>query len=58
MPILLRRSQLLLGRPFPGIELFDRVADTVFFIKDQEGRYVAVNETLVHRCGFMDKDRS
>ncbi len=44
-----------LGRPFPGIELFDRVADTVFFIKDQEGRYVAVNDTLVHRCGFTGK---
>jgi AraC-like DNA-binding protein len=45
-----------LGRPFPGIELFDRVADTVFFIKDHEARYVAVNETLVHRCGFVDKE--
>jgi AraC-like DNA-binding protein len=45
-----------LGRPFPGIELFDRVADTVFFIKDQEARYVAVNETLVHRCRFIDKN--
>ena len=43
-----------LGRPFPGIELFDRVADTVFFIKDHEARYVAVNETLAHRCGFAD----
>jgi AraC-like DNA-binding protein len=45
-----------LGRPFPGIELFDRVADTVFFIKDHEARYVAVNETLVRRCGFVDKE--
>ena len=45
----------ILGRPFPGIELFDRVADTVFFIKDHEARYVAVNETLAHRCRFADK---
>src|ERR1700677_752047 len=45
----------ILGRPFPGIELFDRVADTVFFIKDQEGRYVAVNDTLAHRCRFPGK---
>ena len=45
----------ILGRPFPGIELFDRVADTVFFIKDQEGRYVAVNDTLAHRCRFASK---
>jgi AraC-like DNA-binding protein len=44
----------LLGRPFPGIELFDRVPDTVFFIKDHEARYVAANETLAHRCGFPD----
>jgi AraC-like DNA-binding protein len=45
----------ILGRPFPGIELFDRVADTVFFIKDQEARYVAVNDTLAHRCRFTGK---
>ncbi len=44
-----------LGRPFPGIELFDRVPDTVFFIKDHEGRYVAANETLAHRCRFASK---
>jgi AraC-like DNA-binding protein len=45
----------LLGRPFPGSELFDRVPDTVFFIKDCEARYVAANETLVHRCRLADK---
>jgi len=45
----------ILARPFPGIELFDRVADTVFFIKDQEARYVAVNDTLAHRCRFTSK---
>ena len=44
----------VVGRPFPGIELFDRVPDTVFFVKDQEARYVAVNETLVHRCKVAD----
>jgi hypothetical protein len=44
----------VLGRPFPGIELFDRIPDTVFFIKDREARYVAVNETLVHRCKLAD----
>jgi AraC-like DNA-binding protein len=45
----------MLGRPFPGLELFDRVADTVFFIKDHEARYVAVNEALAHRCRFAGK---
>jgi AraC-like DNA-binding protein len=44
----------VLGRPFPGIELFDRIPDTVFFIKDREARYVVVNETLVHRCKLAD----
>ena len=44
-----------LRRPFPGIELFDRIADIVFFIKDREARYVAVNETLAHGCKFADK---
>jgi AraC-like DNA-binding protein len=42
------------GRPFPGIELFDRVPDIAFFIKDREARYVVANETLVHRCKFAD----
>jgi len=44
-----------LGRPFLGDELFDRVADTVFFIKDREARYVAVNDTLARRCKVKGK---
>lgn len=39
-----------------GEELFDMVADSVFFIKDREGRYVTVNQTLVDRCGRKSKD--
>jgi AraC-like DNA-binding protein len=45
----------VLGRPFPAVELFDHVADIVFFIKDRAGRYVAVNRTLADRCNFADK---
>ena len=45
----------VLGRPFPAIELFDHIADIVFFIKDREARYVAVNQTLVDRCDLTDK---
>jgi AraC-like DNA-binding protein len=45
----------VLGRPFPAIELFDHIADIVFFIKDCEARYVAVNQTLADRCNFADK---
>jgi AraC-like DNA-binding protein len=44
-----------LGRPFLGEELFDRLADTVFFLKDRNARYVAVNETLVRRCKLHGK---
>lgn len=40
-----------LGRAFGGDVIFDHVPDTVFFIKDEEGRYISVNRTLVERCG-------
>ncbi len=36
--------------------LFDRIPDVVFFIKDRDGRYVVVNQTLVARCGRHGKD--
>jgi AraC-like DNA-binding protein len=49
------RLATALGRPFPGVELFDRITDIVFFIKDRDARYVAVNETLARRCKFADK---
>jgi transcriptional regulator GlxA family with amidase domain len=36
-------------------QLFDRIPDVVFFIKDTDGRYVRVNQTLVSRCGATCK---
>jgi len=45
----------LLGRPFPATEIFDHIGDIVFFIKDREARYVAVNQTLADRCNFADR---
>ncbi len=36
-------------------ELFDHVPETVFFLKDKSGRYMAVNQTLVDRCGLKTK---
>src|ERR1041384_5535485 len=47
------RDRLLraLERPFAGDELFDAVPDIVFLLKDAEGRYAAVNQTLVARTG-------
>jgi len=44
-----------LGQPFTAEALFDCLPDVVFFIKDAEGRYAAVNHTLVGRCGLRDK---
>lgn len=36
--------------------LFDRIGDTVYFVKDGAGRYVSVNQTLAERCGYARKD--
>ncbi len=36
-------------------QLFDRIPDVVFFVKDLEGRYRVVNTTLVERCGVGAK---
>ena len=35
--------------------LFDALPDVVFFVKDAQGRYVVVNQTLVQRCGMKHK---
>jgi PAS domain S-box-containing protein len=44
-----------MGR-IPFEELFDRLPDLVFFMKDREARYTAVNQTLVDRCGVDAKE--
>jgi PAS domain S-box-containing protein len=36
-------------------QLFDHVPETAFFVKDARGRYLAVNQSLVERCGLEDK---
>jgi len=38
-------------------ELFDHAPDLAFFVKDAEGRYVAVNESLVKRHGYLHKSQ-
>jgi PAS domain S-box-containing protein len=46
----------LASAPYPLLEeLFDHVPDTAFFVKDREGRYMAVNQSLVLRVGRKDK---
>ena len=44
-----------LSEPFAAEALFDLMPDTVFFVKDPDGRYVSANQTLVERCGLRDK---
>ena len=36
-------------------QLFDHIPDSVFFLKDTNGRYLAVNQSLVERCGLREK---
>lgn len=45
-------AQYLPGDAIIGI--LDALEDVVFFVKDREGRYVLVNETLVRRVGARD----
>lgn len=44
-----------LNEPFTGERLFDQMTDLVYFIKNHQGRYVVVNQSLADRCGFADK---
>ena len=41
--------------PYTGEELFDQLADLVYFIKNDRGQYVLVNRTLADRCGVRNK---
>ena len=36
-------------------QLFDHEPETAFFLKDAAGRYLAVNQSLVERCGVQSK---
>lgn len=38
--------------------MFDFVPDTAFFVKDREGRYLAVNKSLIERHGLQRKDQA
>jgi PAS domain S-box-containing protein len=45
-----------LESPLPVDLLFDGVPDIVFFVKDSQGRYMSVNDTLASRCGLSAKE--
>lgn len=44
-----------LASPFTGEAIFDELQDTVYFIKNEDSRYLVVNQTLVDRCGLRRK---
>ena len=45
-----------LAEPFTGEALFDCLRDVVYFIKNDRGEDVVVNQTLVERCGRREKN--
>jgi AraC-like DNA-binding protein len=49
------RQLAQLAAPLLSGDLFDLLPDTVFFLKDRAGHYIAVNQTLVERCGRRSK---
>jgi len=42
---------------FTGEMIFDQFPDIVYFIKNQQGAYLVVNNTLVERCGLRSKQQ-
>ncbi len=48
-------ASALAANPLFAAGLFDALPDVVFFIKDAQCRYAAVNQTLISRCGAKDK---
>ncbi|MDE2427976.1 MAG: AraC family transcriptional regulator [Burkholderiales bacterium] len=55
MPDQRQRLAAQIGDVFFSEILFDTMSDIVFFVKDKEGRYVVVNQTLARRCGVREK---
>lgn len=39
-------------------QMFDFVPDIAFFVKDREGKYLAVNKSLIERHGLQRKDQA
>lgn len=45
-----------LAQPITGEELFDRLPDLVYFVKNERAEYLIVNQTLCERCGCRRKE--
>ena len=54
----LNQNQLLAAIADPQVAelLFDQLPDIVFFVKDVQGHYQLVNQSLVERCGLSHKN--
>ena len=52
----LDRLLAVLDRPLLCDGLFDGIPDTIFFVKDRDGRYVVANQVLAERTGFGRKE--
>ncbi|EMI45780.1 AraC family transcriptional regulator [Rhodopirellula sp. SWK7] len=44
-----------LANPLASEVLFDQLENLTYFVKDDRGRYISVNQTLVERCGETEK---
>ncbi len=53
-----KRAEFLhrLDQPITGEDLFDRLPDLVYFVKNERAEYVIVNQTLADRCGRKRKE--
>jgi AraC-like DNA-binding protein len=49
-------ASALAFHPLFAVDLFDALPDVVFFVKDTQCRYAAVNQTLLQRCGAKGKN--
>jgi len=56
MTTAMRNLFLHLDTPFTGQELFDCLADVVYFVKNERAQYVVVNRTLAERLGVSDRE--
>lgn len=56
MPLEEHLVEWLLRTPGLFEHVFDSLPDVLFYIKDRQGRYLWVNDTLVRRSGLGDRD--
>lgn len=55
-PCIVTDFQQRLASPMVSELLFDHLPDLTYFVKNQIGQYIAVNQTLAERCGASTKE--